>query len=211
MRAPPLPPPALHGAPPPPASRPPLPMHGGPPSPLPVLTGAARADRRSSCCRAAFVSSCAMIIYNRGDHRLEKGLQHVGIWAIACCGSCLRSSAERPDGESGASDGIPNRCKHQKVGSGSSSRRADPDTRAAQKSWASLALLVRLQATSVHVCKQKRVRTRTRAHLLQIERRGIAAGVTRMASALRAGAHPICRERRASWLPKACLVRECRC
>ena len=92
------------------------------------------ADRRSSCCRAAFVSSCAMIIYNRGDHRLEKGLQHVGIWAIACCGSCLRSSAERPDGESGASDGIPNRCKHQKVGSGSSSRRADPDTRALLKS-----------------------------------------------------------------------------
>ena len=101
---------------------------------VPVLTGAARADRRSSCCRAAFVSSCAMIIYNRGDHRLEKGLQHVGIWAIACCGSCLRSSAERPDGESGASDGIPNRCKHQKVGSGSSSRRADPDTRALLKS-----------------------------------------------------------------------------
>ena len=120
-----------------------------PPRPLPAARRAAStsasdarraaftsacADRRSSCCRAAFVSSCAMIIYNRGDHRLEKGLQHVGIWAIACCGSCLRSSAERPDGESGASDGIPNRCKHQKVGSGSSSRRADPDTRALLKS-----------------------------------------------------------------------------
>ena len=50
----------------------------------------------------------------------------------------------------------------------------------AQKSWVSLALLVRMPATSVHVCKQKRVRTRTQAHLLQLERRGIAAGVTCM-------------------------------
>ena len=37
-----------------------------------------------------------------------------------------------------------------------------------------------MPATSVHVCKQKRVRTRTQAHLLQLERRGISAGAARM-------------------------------
>ena len=78
-----------------------------------LLPTSACAARSSSCCRAASVSTCAMMIYNRGGHRLEKGLQHVGIRASACCGSCLRSSPGGPDGESGASDGNPNRFKHQ--------------------------------------------------------------------------------------------------
>ena len=91
------------------------------------------AARRSSCCRAASVSSCEMMIYNRGGHRLEKGLQHVGIWAIACCGSCQEAPPGGPM-VSQVQTKVTQLVASIKAGSGSSSRRADPDTRAWLKS-----------------------------------------------------------------------------
>ena len=78
-----------------------------------------------------------MIIYNRGDHRLdlEKGLQHVGIWAITCCGSSAYKEAP-PSGPmvSQVQAMVTQIVASIKAGSGSSSRRADPDTRAWLKS-----------------------------------------------------------------------------
>ena len=123
---PPRPPPALHGAPPPP----PPPLHGAPPPALHLCL----------CCTAQLVLPRRIRLLmcdddlQQGRHRLEKGLQHVGIRASACCGSCLRSSPPGGPMVSQVQAMVTQIVASIKAGSGSSSRRADPDTRAWLKS-----------------------------------------------------------------------------
>ena len=72
------------------------------------------------CSAAQLVLPCGIHLLMRDDD-LQQGRAPIRK-RIAACGHLgnrvlwqlpKKSSAERPDGESGASDGYPNRCKHQ--------------------------------------------------------------------------------------------------